>query len=56
MEDLTFCAVYTFLCFTGFTHLACESVCVFMHLTMSPSHPVFRLIMRHFIYLLQINN
>lgn len=44
-----------FLNSIGFTHLVCESVAVCVHQTLSPSHPVFRLIAPHFLYLLAIN-
>lgn len=39
----------------GFTHLVCESMCICMHRTLSPSHPVYRLLAPHFLFLLAIN-
>ena len=40
---------------TGFTHLVCESICISVHRSLSPSHPVFRLMAPHFLYLIAIN-
>lgn len=40
----------------GFTHLVAETVCVGTHRQLSPSHPVFRLLAPHFLYLLAINS
>ena len=39
----------------GFTHLVCESICISVHRCLSPSHPVFRLLAPHFLYLIAIN-
>lgn len=39
----------------GFTHIFMESVCITMHRELSPSHPLFRLMAPHFIYLIAIN-
>ncbi|XP_048579793.1 polyunsaturated fatty acid 5-lipoxygenase isoform X2 [Nematostella vectensis] len=40
----------------GFTHLVAETICVGTHRQVSPSHPVFRLLAPHFLYLLAINS
>jgi len=40
----------------GFTHLVMETICVNTHRQLSPSHPVFRLLAPHFLYLLAINS
>ncbi|XP_029207338.2 polyunsaturated fatty acid 5-lipoxygenase-like [Acropora millepora] len=40
----------------GFTHLVAETICVGTHRQLSPSHPVFRLLAPHFLYLLAINS
>lgn len=42
--------------FIGFTHLVAETICVGTHRQLSPSHPVFRLLAPHFLYLLAINS
>ena len=39
----------------GFTHLVAESVCVGTHRQLSPSHPLFRLLAPHFLYIVAIN-
>ncbi|KAL9968315.1 hypothetical protein ACROYT_G026674 [Oculina patagonica] len=39
----------------GLTHLVAETMCVGTHRQLSPSHPVFRLLAPHFLYLLAIN-
>ncbi|CAB3376043.1 Hypothetical predicted protein [Cloeon dipterum] len=39
----------------GYTHLLMESLCVAAHRHLSPSHPIFRLLAPHFLYLLMIN-
>ncbi|XP_076360034.1 allene oxide synthase-lipoxygenase protein-like isoform X1 [Tachypleus tridentatus] len=39
----------------GFTHLLMEGVVVCTHRNMSPSHPLFKLMAPHFLYLLAIN-
>ena len=39
----------------GFTHLIAESFCVVTHRQLSPSHPIFRLLAPHFLFLLAIN-
>ncbi|XP_030853175.1 allene oxide synthase-lipoxygenase protein [Strongylocentrotus purpuratus] len=40
----------------GFTHLFGESVVIATHRYLAPSHPIFRLLAPHFLYLLVINN
>ncbi|XP_072163045.1 polyunsaturated fatty acid 5-lipoxygenase-like [Diadema setosum] len=40
----------------GFTHLVGESIVIATHRCLSPSHPVFRLLAPHFLYLLAINS
>ncbi|XP_022087867.1 arachidonate 5-lipoxygenase-like isoform X2 [Acanthaster planci] len=40
----------------GLTHLAMECVAVTMHRTLSPSHPLFRLLAPHFLFLMAINS
>lgn len=39
----------------GFTHLLMEGVVVCTHRNLSPSHPVFKLLAPHFLFLLAIN-
>ncbi|CAG0917897.1 unnamed protein product [Notodromas monacha] len=39
----------------GLTHLIMEGVCVCTHRNLSPSHPLFKLLAPHFLYLLAIN-
>ncbi|XP_076316229.1 allene oxide synthase-lipoxygenase protein-like isoform X3 [Tachypleus tridentatus] len=39
----------------GFTHLLMEGVVVCTHRNLSPSHPLFKLMAPHFLYLLAIN-
>ena len=39
----------------GFTHLAMERVAVGAHRRLSPSHPVFRLLAPHFLFMLPTN-
>ncbi|XP_067951980.1 polyunsaturated fatty acid 5-lipoxygenase-like [Watersipora subatra] len=39
----------------GFTHLLMETVCVCTNRQLSPSHPIFKLLAPHFIYLLAID-
>ncbi|KAJ8048940.1 Arachidonate 12-lipoxygenase, 12R-type [Holothuria leucospilota] len=40
----------------AFTHLIMEAACVAVHRSLSPSHPVFRLLAPHFLYLIAIND
>ncbi|XP_077978009.1 allene oxide synthase-lipoxygenase protein-like [Glandiceps talaboti] len=40
----------------GFSHLVMESVCVCTHRNLSQSHPMFRLLAPHFMYLIAINS
>ncbi|XP_030842351.1 arachidonate 5-lipoxygenase isoform X2 [Strongylocentrotus purpuratus] len=40
----------------GFTHVVGEAIVVATHQCLSPSHPVFRLLAPHFLYLIAINN
>ncbi|XP_038044498.1 polyunsaturated fatty acid 5-lipoxygenase-like isoform X2 [Patiria miniata] len=40
----------------GLTHLAMESVAATMHYSLSPSHPLFRLLAPHFLFLMAINS
>lgn len=40
----------------GFTHLVAETICVGTHRQLAPSHPVFRFLAPHFLYLLAINS
>jgi len=49
------CCVHQTCTHLGFTHLVVESLSVATHLTLSPSHPVFRLVAPHFLYLIAIN-
>ncbi|XP_072043488.1 allene oxide synthase-lipoxygenase protein-like [Amphiura filiformis] len=39
----------------GFTHLLMGSICIATHRCLSPSHPIFRLMAPHFLYLIAIN-
>ncbi|XP_071838611.1 polyunsaturated fatty acid 5-lipoxygenase-like [Apostichopus japonicus] len=40
----------------GYTHLIMEPIAVATHRSLSPSHPMFRLLAPHFLYLLAINS
>ncbi|XP_043214572.1 allene oxide synthase-lipoxygenase protein-like isoform X1 [Amphibalanus amphitrite] len=40
----------------GFTHLLMEGVVICTHRHLSPSHPLFRLLAPHFLYLIAINS
>ncbi|XP_071945339.1 polyunsaturated fatty acid 5-lipoxygenase-like [Antedon mediterranea] len=40
----------------GFTHLLIESVTIATHICLSTSHPLFRLMAPHFLYLIAINS
>ena len=40
----------------GFTHLLMEGVAICTHRHLSPSHPLFRLLAPHFLYLIAINS
>ncbi|ESN98770.1 hypothetical protein HELRODRAFT_66521 [Helobdella robusta] len=48
-------AVHQALTHFCFTHLIMESVCVAMHRTISPSHPIYKLLAPHFLFLPSIN-
>ena len=50
------CAHHQACSHLGFTHFLCESICVSVHQSLSPSHPVFRLLAPHFLYLIAIND
>ncbi|XP_072043147.1 polyunsaturated fatty acid 5-lipoxygenase-like [Amphiura filiformis] len=39
----------------GYTHLLMGSICIATHRCLSPSHPIFRLMAPHFLYLIAIN-
>jgi arachidonate 5-lipoxygenase len=41
--------------YIGLTHMLIESICVAANRNLSPSHPIFRLMAPHFIFLLQLN-
>ena len=41
--------------FSGYTHLIMEGVCVAFHRNLSQSHPLFKLLAPHFLYLIAIN-
>ena len=40
----------------GMTHLVMEGVCVITHRNLSPSHPIFKLLAPHFLYLIAVNH
>eukprot|EP00794_Sanderia_malayensis_P003702 gene3702-4222_t len=40
----------------GFTHMICETICVSVNRELSPSHPIYRLLAPHFLYLIAINS
>ena len=40
----------------GFTHLLMEGVVVSMHRQISQTHPIFKLLAPHFLYLIAINS
>lgn len=40
----------------GYTHLIMEPICLGTHRSLSPSHPIFRLLAPHFLYLMAINS
>jgi len=40
----------------GFTHIIAETVCVSVNRELSPSHPIYRLLAPHFLYLVAINS
>ena len=49
---------YNALCYfhlTGFTHLLVESVAVCSNRQLSGSHPIYRLLAPHFLYVIAIN-
>lgn len=50
------CAYHQAVTHLGFTHLVMESICVCANRELSPSHPVFRLMAPHFLYVLAINS
>ncbi|XP_072043149.1 allene oxide synthase-lipoxygenase protein-like [Amphiura filiformis] len=39
----------------GYTHLLMGSACIATHRCLSPSHPIFRLLAPHFLYLIAVN-
>jgi arachidonate 5-lipoxygenase len=44
-----------FILFAGNTHLLMETIVVAANRHLSPSHPIFRLLAPHFLYLLAID-
>lgn len=50
------CSLHQACTHLGFTHLVCETVTVCVNRTLSISHPVYRLMAPHFLYLLAINS
>lgn len=48
-------AVHQALTHFAFTHLMMESICVSMHRHLSPSHPIFKLLYPHFLFLPAVN-
>ncbi|KAJ8045756.1 Arachidonate 5-lipoxygenase [Holothuria leucospilota] len=50
------CSVHQSCTHLGFTHLVMEAVGIATHRSLSPSHPIFRLLAPHFLYLMAINN
>jgi len=50
------CSYHQAVTHLGFTHLVVESICVCANRELSPSHPVFRLMAPHFLYVLAINS
>ena len=43
------------LIFAGFTHILMETVAICTHRQLSPSHPIFKLLAPHFLYLIAVN-